>query len=208
MKDGHDLKEKPLELVHLDVFGPIEISSLGGAKIFVTFLDDCTRKVWIYMMANKFEVFSKFKVFKALVENQRGHKIKCLKIDNGGEFCSLEFGNYCVENGICRVKFVPLTPQENRPVERLSRKIIEEAWCMPSIVGLGKEFWFEACNTTVYLINWSPSSRLNIRFLEEEWQGRRLSYSHLRVFGCQAFVHVPKEKRSKLDPKSEPCIFV
>ena len=69
LKDGHNLKEKPLELVHSDVFGLGELSSLGGAKFFVTFLDDCTRKVWIYMMANKSKVFSKFKVFKALVEN-------------------------------------------------------------------------------------------------------------------------------------------
>lgn len=44
--------------------------------------------------------------------------------------------------------------------------------------------------------------------MEEEWQGRRISYSHLKVFGCQGFALVPKEKRSKLDPKSEPCIFI
>lgn len=152
LKDGHDMKAKPLELVHLDVFGPTEVSSLGGAKYFVTFLD-CTRKVWIYMMANKSEVFSKFKVFKALVENKRGHKIKCLKTDNGGEFCLLEFDNYCADNGIRRVKVVPYNPQENRAAERLNRTILEKARCMLSNAGLGKEFWAEACNTTVYLIN-------------------------------------------------------
>ena len=160
------------------------------------------------MMANKSEVFYKFKVFKALVENQRGHKIKCLKTDNGGEFCSLEFDNYCADNGIRRVNVVPYTPQENGAAERLNRTIMEKAWCMLSNAGLGKEFWAEACNTAVYLINRSPSSRLNFEIPEEEWQGRRISYSHLKVFGCQAFAHVPKEKRSKLDPKSEPCIFV
>lgn len=208
LKDGHNLKEKPLELVHSDVFGPVEVSSLGGAKFFVTFLDDYTRKVWIYLMANKSEVFSKFKVFKALFENQRSHKIKCLKIDNGGEFCSLEFDNFCADNGIRRVKVVPYTPQENGAVERLNRTIMEKVQCMLSNAGLEKEFWAEACNTIVYLINRSPSSRLNFRIPEEEWQGRRISYSHLKVFGCQAFAHVPKEKRSKLDPKSEPCIFI
>lgn len=157
LKDEHNLKEKPLELVHLDVFGPVEVSSLGGSNFFVTFFDDCTRKVWIYMMANKSEVFFKFKVFKALVENQRGHKIKCLKTDNGGEFCSLEFDNFCVDNGICRVKVVPYTPQENGAAERLNRTIMEKARCMLSNAGLGKEFWAEACNTAIYLINQSPS---------------------------------------------------
>ena len=85
---------------------------------------------------------------------------------------------------------------------------MEKAQCVLSNAGLGKELCVEACNTTIYLINQSPSSRLNFKIPKEEWQGRRISYSHLKVFGCQAFAHVPKEKRSKLDPKSEPCIFV
>ena len=79
---------------------------------------------------------------------------------------------------------------------------------MQSNAGLGKEFWAEACNTAVYLINRSPSSRLDFGIPEEEWLGRRISYSHLPVYGCQAFVHVPKEKRSKLDSKSQECIFL
>lgn len=89
-----------MELVHSNIFGPTEVTSLGGAKYFVTFLDDSIRKVWIYMLSRKSEVFSKFTIFKALVENQSGHKIKCLQTDNGGEFCSSEFDNFCVDNGI------------------------------------------------------------------------------------------------------------
>ena len=72
LKDGHNLKEKPLELVHSDVFGLVEVSSLGGANFFVTFLDDCTRKLWIYMMANKFEVFSTCSKFSKLLLKTKG----------------------------------------------------------------------------------------------------------------------------------------
>lgn len=202
MKHGHDKKTTPLDLVHSDVFGPTEVTSHGGTNFFVSFLDDCTRKIWVYMMSRKSKVFSKFKIFKALVENQSGHKIKCLKSDNGGEFCSLEFDNFCADHGIQRVKVVPFTPRENRAVERLNRTILEKVRCMQSNASLGKEFWAKPCNTTVYLINQSPSSRLDFGILEEEWLGRRISYSHLRVYGCQEFVHVPKEKRSKMDSKS------
>jgi hypothetical protein len=54
-------------------------------------MDDCTWKVWVYMMKNKSEVFGIFKTFKALVENQTSSKIKCLKYDNGGEYYFKEF---------------------------------------------------------------------------------------------------------------------
>ena len=79
---------------------------------------------------------------------------------------------------------------------------------MQSNASLGKEFCAEACNTTVYLINQSPSSHLDFGIPEEEWLGRRISYSHLQVYRCQAFVHVPKEKMNKLDSKSQECIFL
>lgn len=113
------MKTTPLELVHSDVFGPTKVTSIGGASYFVTFLDDCTRKVWIYMPNKKFEVFCKFKVCKDLVKNQFGHSIKCLQTNNSGEFCSLKFDN------IRRIKIVPFTPQENNATERLNKTILE-----------------------------------------------------------------------------------
>lgn len=127
LKTSNEKKGTPLELVHSDVFGPTEVTSIRGANYFVTFLHDYTRKVWIYMLAKKSEVFSKFKSFKALVENQIGHKIKCLKTDNGGEFFSSEFDSFCADNGIRRIKVVPFTPQENGATERLNRMILEKA---------------------------------------------------------------------------------
>lgn len=189
------------------MFRPTEESSIGGENFFITFLDDCTRRVWIYILHKKSDVFSKFKIFKALVENQSGHKIKCLQTDNGREFFSLEFDSFCVDNGICS-KIVPFTPQENGAAKRMNRTILEKSHCMLSNVGLGKEFLAEACNTAIYLINQSPSSRLDFGIPKEECLRNKISYSHIQVFGCEAYVHVPKEKRQKLDPKSQKGIFV
>ena len=93
------------------------------------------------------EAFSKFKVFKAMVENQIGRKIKCLLTDNGGEFCSTEFDIFCADNGIRRIKIVPYTPQKNGVAERLNWTILLSNACF------GKEFWVEACYTAIYLIN-------------------------------------------------------
>ena len=79
---------------------------------------------------------------------------------------------------------------------------------MLSGVGLGRELWALAVNTTCYLKNKSPTSALVNRTPYEVWSGQKPSVAHLRVFGCEAFMHVPKEKRRKLDNKAEKCIFV
>ena len=76
-----------LELVHSDVFGPVKVPSLGKSMYYVSFIDDFSRNTWIYFLKKKFEVFDRFKEFKALVENQTEKKIKVLRTDNGGEFC-------------------------------------------------------------------------------------------------------------------------
>jgi hypothetical protein len=77
-----------LELIHLDVCGPIPSTSLIGYEYYVPFIDDYSRKTWVYFLKSKYEVLRKFKEFKALVENIPEKKIKILKSDNGGEYTS------------------------------------------------------------------------------------------------------------------------
>ena len=71
-----------------------------------------------------------------------------------------------------------------------------------------KSFWGEAINTAFYLINISPSVLLNFDIPQRVWIGKDVPYSHLKVFGCKAFMHVPKGQRLKLDDKATPCIFI
>ena len=92
------------------MWGPAQVCSLGGSSYFVTFIDDCTRKTWVYCIKKKSDVFETFKRWKALVENETNSKLKCLKFDNGGEFCNNEFDSFCSQNGIRRIKVVPRTP--------------------------------------------------------------------------------------------------
>ena len=76
-----------LDLVHSDVFGLVSMPSLGRSLYYVSFIDDFSRKTWIYFPRNKSKVFKRFKEFKALVENQTEKRIKVMRTDNGGEFC-------------------------------------------------------------------------------------------------------------------------
>eukprot|EP00253_Pinus_taeda_P016903 PITA_16903 len=86
--------------------------------------------------------------------------------------------------------------------------LMERARSMLSGARLGQEFWTEAVETSCYLVNRSPSSELEDKTPQEIWTGKKPSLSHLRVFGCDAYVHVPKEKLTKLDSKSKKCIFI
>ena len=66
-------------------------TSKGGARYILTFIDDFSRKVWVYFLKQKDEVFNKFEIFKALVENESGNKIKWIRTDNGGEYVNDKF---------------------------------------------------------------------------------------------------------------------
>ena len=91
----------PLELVHMDVWAPAPVSARNGARYFMTLIDDFSRKLWIYFMREKSEVFTKFKIWRAEVEKKQGRSVKCLRSDNGGEYTSREFQDYCEE---CEIK--------------------------------------------------------------------------------------------------------
>ena len=99
--------------MHTYIWGPTQVSSLGGSNYYVSFIDDRTRKTWVYCIHKKSDVFSTFNKWKALVENETCKKLKCLRSNNGGEYCSNEFDNYCSYHGICTENIVLGTPQEN-----------------------------------------------------------------------------------------------
>ncbi|KAE8674058.1 hypothetical protein F3Y22_tig00111769pilonHSYRG00329 [Hibiscus syriacus] len=197
-----------LDYVHSDVWGPSTTSSLGGSRYYVTFIDDFSRKVWVYFLKQKSEVFEKFKLWKAEVENQTGRKIKCLRSDNGTEYTDSQFLQFCKEHGIQRHFTVRKTPQQNGVAERMNRSLNERARCLRLNAGLPKHFWAEAVNMACYFINRSPRASLAGKVAEEVWTGHDVSFDNLRIFGCPAYVHVPADERSKLDAKSKECIFL
>ena len=114
-----------LELILSNVCGPIPSTYLSGYEYYVTFIDDYSRKTWIYFLKTKDEVFGKFKEFKALIENHSKRRIKTLRTDNGGEYTSREFESFCKEVGIKRELTTPYNPQQNLVVERKNTTIME-----------------------------------------------------------------------------------
>ena len=86
--------------------------SLNGYLYYVIFIDDYSRKTWIYFLKAKGETFGKFQEFKAFVEKQTGKHIRALRTNNAGEFDSHHFVDLCKEAGIRRLMIVPYNPQQ------------------------------------------------------------------------------------------------
>ncbi|WVZ15791.1 hypothetical protein V8G54_013357 [Vigna mungo] len=183
--------EHILDLVHSDVCSTSE-KSLGRAQYFVTFIDDHSRKLWVYPLKRKDEVLRIFKEFHTSVERETSKKLRYLRSDNDGEYRG-PFEHYCKAHGIRHEKVPPKTPQMTSVAERFNRMIAEKG---------------EALVTTADLINLSPSRPLNGKIPEEVWSGKKASYRNLRVFGCKTSVHIPKDERAKLDAKAKDCIYL
>ena len=125
--------------------------SLNGFLYYVIFIDDYSRKCWIYFIKAKSETFYKFKEFKVLIENQSGKQIKMLRTNNGGEYESHSFEDLCKESGIKTQLTVPYNPQQNGIAERKNRTICEAAKAMMFDQDLPNFLWAEATRNAVYM---------------------------------------------------------
>lgn len=196
-----------LQLIHSDICGPMNVSSNGGSRYFVTFIDDFSRYVAIYFLKSKDEVFEAFKNFKTEAEKQTGKKIKCLRTDNGREYLSNIFESFLRENGIKRQLTVPYTPQQNGLAERANRTLVEMARTMIIHSGLSETFWAEAVRTSAYLRNRIVTKILCDKTPFEMWKGFKPAVGHLKVFGAKAIV-LDKTHKSKFSPKGIECLMI
>jgi transposase InsO family protein len=104
---------KPLDIVHTDLCGPMRTKGMDGEQYFMLVIDDYTRTTWVFFLKKKSNCFKCFRVFKELVENKTVLKIKFLRLDNGGEFTSNVFRDFCEEHGIKRQFSTARTPCRN-----------------------------------------------------------------------------------------------
>ena len=197
-----------MDLVHSDLCGPMQTNSFGGSRYFLVLVDDATRMTHVAFLRKKTEVLKEFKAYVAMMRQQGHGRIRALRTDNGTEYCNTAFLNYLASMGIKHQTSAPYTPEQNGLAERTNRTLIEKARCMLSHAKLPRPYWAEAVRTAAYLKNLSPSRVIDNGIPEEKFDGEASMYGHLNVFGCLAYVHIPKEKRKKFDPVSRPCVFV
>lgn len=199
---------KQLQLVHSDICGPIKPASNGDKRYIIIFIDDLTRKTWVYFLHEKSEAFVTFKNFKAGVEKEIGAYITCLRTDRGDEFTSNKFGEFCKAQGISRKLTAAYIPQQNGVTERKNRTIMNTVRSMLAEKKVPKAFWPKAVKWCVHIQNRSLTVAVDEKTPEEAWSGVKPMVEYFRIFGCVAHVHIPDQKRSKLDDKSKKCVFL
>ena len=199
---------EPLELIHMDLCGPMPKKSLGGDRYFITFIDDATRQVWAYLLKTKDEALSTFTRWCTEVELQTGRKVKTLHSDNEDEYTSGAFTKYLSNKGILHQWSAPYKPMQNIVVESMNRTIPKRVTAVLQHAKLKTEFWAEAMQTIVYVINLSPSTSVGQQAPQGLWSRQTPWYDRLRIFGCEEYMSAPKGNRQKLAPRSTKCIFL
>ncbi|KAK9944760.1 hypothetical protein M0R45_010310 [Rubus argutus] len=197
---------EPLGLIHSDLCDLKFLQTRGGKKYFITFIDDCTRYCYVYLLRSKDEAIEMFKYYKNEVENQLGKKIKILRSDRGGEY-EAPFAEFCAQHGIIHQTTAPYSPQQNGVAERKNRTLKEMMNAMLISSGAPQNLWGEALLSSNYILNKLLHKKLD-KTPYELWKGRRPSYKYLKVWGCLAKVAIPEPKRVKIGPKTVDCVFI
>lgn len=200
-------RSKPLELVHSDLHGPLPPTS-NGYQYWITFTDDATRYRRCWVLRKKSEAFAAFQQYKAWAEKQTSCSLKALRDDKGGEYMSAEWERFMLQHGIERQHTTAATPQQNGVAERTNRILDTGVASLLSDASLASSFWGEALSSFIHVLNRSPSSAVDGKTPYEAFYHRKPDVSHLRVWGCRAYVHVQKAKRRAFQPKSQPHVFI
>ena len=149
----HISTSNPLELIHMDLFGPSRTKGLGGNYYALVLVDDYSRFTWTFFISPKSDNFQVFRKFAKIVQNEKDLKIKFIRSDHGGEFQNDSFEKFFEHHGISHNFSSPRTPQQNGVVERKNRSLEELAKTILNDNSLPKYFWADAVSTTCYVLN-------------------------------------------------------
>lgn len=193
-------------VIHSDVCGPMSVPSFSGCRYFVSFVDEHTGYIDIVPLIRKSDVLAQFKIFHAWLERKLDCILRTVQSDNGGEYIGIR--DYLEEKGIEHRMSLPSSPNLNGMVERANRTIMESARSMLEHASLPRKFWAEAVVHAARIRNMFFCPRNQFITSYELMTDRKPDVSYLRVFGSLGWYHVPRERRKKLDAKSELGIMI
>jgi Reverse transcriptase (RNA-dependent DNA polymerase)/Integrase core domain len=178
------------DVVHSDIWGPAQITSLGGKRSWCTFIDEYSRWGTLFFLKSKDKVLSCYKVFEARLETQFGVKIKALMSDRGGEYLSNTFTMHLDSKGTTRLLTVHNSPASNRIAERCNGVIAEHVRVMLLESNLPKFLWAEAAHHTMWLCNRTTTNHLQLATPYQILRNEASDLSHVVPWGVNVWVKV------------------
>ena len=198
----------PGQMAHADLAGKFPHVGIGGANYFLLIKDEVTGYREVYFLKYKDEAARYLIHYIRCIQKSTGNEFLTLRTDNGGEFICQELQKFLEENAISHEKSAPYCPETNGVIEREMRTVKEAARTMLLNAKAPEFLWSEAVGTAVYILNRLLSKRSPDKTPYERIYGKKPTLSHVRTFGCIAYVHVDKVKRSAWDPSAKKCILV
>ncbi|GJS04017.1 putative ribonuclease H-like domain-containing protein [Tanacetum coccineum] len=192
---------KPLHMLHMDLFRPTNVKSLMKKSYCLVVTDDFSRFSWVFFLATKDETSKILKTFITGIENQLDHKVKVIRCDNGTEFKNSVISQFCKMKGIKREFSIARTPQQNRVAERKNRTLIEVARTMLVDSKLPTTFWDEAVNTACYMLNKVLIIKPHNKTPYELIRGRPPLLDFMKPFGCPVTILNTRDHLGKFDGK-------
>ncbi|KAK8933572.1 hypothetical protein KSP39_PZI015652 [Platanthera zijinensis] len=198
----------PFDLVHSDIWGPTPIASHSGYLYYISFIDDFSRCVWVYLLRSRSKILTVYRTFTAMIHIQFGRRIKVFRSDCAQEFLSSTMRDLIHFHDTLHQQSCPHTHEQNGVAERKHRHIIETARALLISASAPHSLWAEAILTAVHFINITPSSTISEVTPYKRLYSRPPTYAPLRTFGCTCFVLLPGPERTKLSARSARCVHL
>lgn len=196
----------PLELLHMDVCSIPKVS-ISGHRYFLSITDDFSRKVVVYPLKSKDEVFDCFTRFQKRAERFLNRKVLSVRTDQGLEFVHSKFSKFLEDQGIKAERTNTYSPEMDGVSEKFNCTALDGIKTMLKDSGLSDGFWSEALLCYVYTWN-RTCHQGNKKTPFELYSGRKPSVKHFKIFGSKAYVGIPRQLRSKLQSRAKIGVMV
>ncbi|KAL8125961.1 hypothetical protein AgCh_013308 [Apium graveolens] len=199
---------EPYHLLHVDLFGPVNVMSIAKKKYAMVIVDEFTRYTWVYFLHTKSETASILIDHVKQLDKLVKDSVKIIRSDNGTEFKNMIMEEFYKDHGIKKEFSTPGTPHQNGVVERKNRTLIEAARTMLDEAKLPTYFWAEAVQTAYFTQNATLINKHG-KTPYEMVKKKKPNLKYFHVFGCKCFVlKTHPEQLSKFDLKAVKGIFV
>ena len=200
---------EPLQLLHMDLFGPVNVMSMSKKRYALVIVDDYSKYTWVLFLHSKDETPQMVIDHVKLIELDSKCPVRAIRSDNGTEFKNAVLNDFCADKGITRQYSAPRTPQQNGVVERKNRTLIEAARTMLSESKLPMYFWAEAINTACYTQNRTLINKDLMKTPYEIMNDKKPTLKYFHVFGAKCFVLKDgDDRRGKFEAKAHEAVFV